>query len=308
MRAIQLATRSSRLALWQTNAVASQLTRLGNHCEIIPVNSTGDIDLVKPIYELGVQGVFTKELDIALLNHQADAAVHSLKDIPIVLAKGLKLVAVLERAAYQDVLITKKGLPVKDQPFTLATSSIRRKAQWLEHYPHHRIENVRGNVETRIKKLMESDWDGLLMAKAAIDRLELKVENLHTLDWMLPAPGQGAVAIVCREEDEEVIQQLTRINHPATFIAITAERMFLHELKGGCSAPISSLVKNKNGSLHFEGAVHSLDGKRNFRVIKTFTEAEFENAGRVCAEEVIHSAEGASILREIFAAKPEVKL
>ena len=257
---------------------------------------------------MGVQGVFTKELDIALLNHQADAAVHSLKDVPIVLAKGLTLAAVLERAAYQDVLITKKGLPAKDQPFTLATSSIRRKAQWLERYPHHRIENVRGNVETRIKKLFESDWDGLLMAKAAIDRLELKIENVHTLDWMLPAPGQGAVAIVCREEDEDLIQQLIHINHPTTFTSVTAERMFLHELKGGCSAPISSLVKNENGLLHFEGTVHSLDGKRNFRVSKTFTEGAFEDAGRICAEEVMNSPEGASILKEIFLAKLEMKL
>lgn len=308
MRAIQLATRSSRLALWQTNAVASQLTRLGNHCEIVPLNSTGDIDLVKPIYELGVQGVFTKELDIALLSHQADAAVHSLKDVPIVLAKGLKLVAVMERADYHDILITKKGLPEADRPFTLATSSIRRKAQWLERYPRHRIENVRGNVETRIKKLMESDWDGLLMAKAAIDRLELKLDNSYALDWMLPAPGQGAVAVVCREDDDEIIRQLSQINHQPTFMAVSAERMFLHELKGGCSAPISSLVKNENGTLHFEGAVHSLDGKRKVRVTRTITETDFEAAGRICAEEVIQSAEGAAILKEIFAARPEMKL
>lgn len=252
--------------------------------------------------------MFTKELDIALLSHQANVAVHSLKDVPIVLAKGLKLAAVLERADYHDVLITKNGLPVEGKPFTLATSSIRRKAQWLERYPHHRIENVRGNVETRIKKLLESDWDGLLMAKAAIDRLELKVENVHPLDWMLPAPGQGAVAIVCREDDDEVMAQLSKINHPPTFMNVTAERMFLHELKGGCSAPISSLVKMKNGSLHFEGAVHSLDGKRKIIVTKTFAEADFEHAGRVCAEEVIASTEGASILKEIFTAKPEMKL
>ena len=228
--------------------------------------------------------------------------------MPIALAKGLKLAAVLARAAYQDVLIYKKRLPTKDQPYTLATSSIRRKAQWLERYPHHHIVNVRGNVETRIKKLMDSNWDGLLMAKAAIDRLELKVDNAHTLEWMLPAPGQGAVAIVCREEDKEIIQQLSLLNHTSTFISITAERMFLHELKGGCSAPISSLVINENGLLHFEGAVHSLDGKRSFRVTKTFDENTFETAGRICAEEVIQSSEGSSILKEIFAAKPEMKL
>jgi len=285
-----------------------RLTRLGNQCEIIPVNSTGDIDLIKPIYELGVQGVFTKELDIALLNHQADAAVHSLKDIPIVLAKGLKLAAVLERAAYEDVLITKKEVHIKDQSFTLATSSIRRQAQWLERYPHHRIENVRGNVETRINKLMESEWDGLLMAKAAIDRLELKIDHVQTLDWMLPAPGQGAVAIVCREDDEEIIQQLVSISDPVTFQSTAAERMFLHELKGGCSAPISALVKKENDVLSFSGAVHSLDGKRNFRITREFKETDFHDIGKMCAEEVIRSSEGAAILKEIFAAKPSMKL
>ena len=274
----------------------------------MPLESTGDINLIKPIYELGVQGVFTKELDIALLNNEADAAVHSLKDIPIVIAKGLAIAAILERASYEDLLITKGKQPEIDQPFTLATSSIRRKAQWLERYPTHQTENVRGNVETRIKKLMDSHWDGLLMAKAAVDRLDLKLEHAYTLNWMLPAPGQGAIAVVCRESDIETIQQLGALNHEPTFLTVSAERQFLHDLKGGCSAPISAFARIENDVLRFDGAVHSLDGKRNFRVSKQFTKNSFHEAGNIAALKVLNSTEGASIINEIFSARPEIKI
>lgn len=274
----------------------------------MPLESTGDINLVKPIYELGVQGVFTKELDIALLNRDADAAVHSMKDIPIVVAKGLIIAAVLERASHQDLLITKGKLPEQGKPFTLATSSIRRRAQWLERYSSHQTENVRGNVETRIKKLMESEWDGLLMAKAAVDRLDLKLQYATTLNWMLPAPAQGAIAVVCREDDLETIEQLKSLNHEPTFIAVSAERQFLHDLKGGCSAPISAFATIEGDTMHFEGAVHSLDGKRNYRVSKQVDKHAFHQAGNDAAQEVLNSALGASIIHEIFSARPEMKL
>lgn len=274
----------------------------------MPLESTGDINLIKPIYELGVQGVFTKELDIALLNKDADAAVHSMKDIPIVLAKGLVIAAVLERASHEDLLITKGKNPEVEKSFVLATSSIRRKAQWLERYPTHQTENVRGNVETRIKKLMESDWDGLLMAKAAVDRLELKLEHTHVLTWMLPAPAQGAIAVVCRKDDEETLQQVKALNHTPTFVAVTAERQFLHDLKGGCSAPISAFARLENDVLHFESAVHRLDGKRNFRVSKKYKNDLLHKAGNMAAQDVLNSREGTSIMNEIFTARPEMKL
>ncbi|MEJ0029079.1 MAG: hydroxymethylbilane synthase [Bacteroidota bacterium] len=190
MEALRLATRSSKLALWQANEVASRLKEKGIACEIVPVRSAGDIDLVNPIYEMGVQGVFTRELDIALLNHDADIAVHSLKDVPVVTAKGTTIAAVLPRADAHDVLIHKGKTPGEEK-FIVATSSIRRRSQWLAKFPHHETVNIRGNVETRIQKLNESDFDGLIMAKAAIDRLEMKLPNMLVLDWMLPAPAQG---------------------------------------------------------------------------------------------------------------------
>lgn len=305
MRAIRLATRSSRLALWQANEVAARLLERGVASEIVAVRSMGDIDLVNPIYEMGVQGVFTRELDIALLNNDADIAVHSLKDIPVVQAKGLTLTAVLPRADVYDVLIHKGKIPGKEK-FTVATSSIRRRSQWLEKFPQHETVNIRGNVETRIQKLGESDFDGLIMAKAAIDRLDIKLPFAQTLDWMLPAPGQGAIAIVCREGDKEVTANVSKVNDEDTMTCIHAERGFLHELKGGCSAPISAHAIVSGGELKFEGAVHSLDGAQSFHVNKTFTRRDFSNAGRHSAGEVLRSPKGKSILEAIFREKPEL--
>lgn len=304
MRVLRLATRSSHLALWQTDAVAHGLTQLGNVCEQVPIVSTGDIDLIKPIYALGVQGVFTKELDIALLSHQADVAVHSLKDIPIVLAKGLALAAVLERADHRDVVITKTSLSIVNTTnFMLATSSIRRQAQWLERYPNHSTANVRGNVETRIKKLETSTWNGLLMAKAALDRLALKLEFAEPLDWMLPAPGQGAIAVVCRQDDSNVLNICKQLNHPTTWCAVNAERVFLHTLKGGCSAPMSALATVADGKIHLSGAVHSLNGKQAIRVEATRDADAWKKAGQDCAQQVLASNAGQKILADIFSTK-----
>jgi hydroxymethylbilane synthase len=305
MRALRLATRSSRLALWQANEVAARLLEKGVACEIVPVRSIGDIDLVNPIYEMGVQGVFTRELDIALLNNDADIAVHSLKDVPVVTAKGTTIAAVLPRADVRDVLIHKGKLPGPHK-FLVATSSIRRRSQWLERFPHHETTNIRGNVETRIQKLNESEFDGLIMAKAAIDRLDMSLPFAGTLDWMLPAPAQGAIGIACRHDDTHVLTQLKKISHENTFLAVTAEREFLHELKGGCSAPISAHVTLDENNMSFTGAVHSIDGKRSYRVEKVFTRRDFSDAGRYCAREVLASAEGRSILEEIFRTKPEL--
>lgn len=305
MHALRLATRSSRLALWQANEVAAQLLKKGITCEIVPVRSSGDIDLVNPIYEMGVTGVFTRELDIALLSHDADLAVHSLKDVPVITAKGTAVSAVLPRADVHDVLIHKGKLPGEEK-FIVATSSIRRRSQWLERYPHHETVNIRGNVETRIQKFLESDFDGLIMAKAAIDRLNIRVPHRQTLDWMLPAPGQGAVAIACRHNDKPVLDKIMKVNHEQTLQAVTAERDFLHELKGGCSAPISAHAVIDGDQMAFTGAVHSLDGKKSIHVSKVFGKSDFPDVGRYCAEEVLSAVEGRTILEEIFRARPEL--
>lgn len=261
--------------------------------------------MTTPIYELGVQGVFTKELDVMLLTNQADVAVHSLKDVPIVPAKGLTVAAVLERGPWRDVLIYKNDLPGNVAPFTVATSSVRRKAQWLQRYANHQTVTVRGNVQTRIRKFNESAWDGLLMAGAAIERLNLKEIRTIALDWMLPAPAQGAIGIACREEDDEVIQILKSINHPKTFQEVTAERQFLHELKGGCSAPISALAVLQQDQLNFHGAIHSLDGSEWIEVKKKFGKKDYGKAGNLAAHEVLQTEKGQRILKEIFSNRPD---
>jgi hydroxymethylbilane synthase len=302
---LRIITRESRLALWQTNAVTAEVRQQGHPCTIIPIKSTGDVDLVNPIYEIGVQGVFTKELDSALLAGEADAAVHSLKDVPVVLAKGLRIAAILKRGPFADVLFSKseffEGI---GGPRKIATSSIRRRAQWLEKNPNDILLNVRGNVETRIRKFQESDWDGMIMARAGVERLAVNWKFTSTLSWMLPSPAQGAIAVVCRESDPETAEIFKTIHHEPTALCVNAERDFLRHLHGGCSVPISALAQPENGKLHFKGAVHSMDGSKSFRVERIVEMNKGEFIGKLAAQEVLENESGRKIVDEIQSAKP----
>ena len=262
MRNIKIATRGSKLALWQAEAVKAELLRLGYTCEIITYESTGDAHLLQPIYAMGISGVFTKQLDIAVINKQADIAVHSLKDVPTKLADNLFLAATLPRGAAEDVVVIKNKdmLENRDSIATVATGSLRRKSQWLAKYPKHRIVPIRGNVQTRLKKFSESnETDAVIFAKAGLERLELLTSNSVTLDWMLPAPAQGIVGIVCREDDNEMKEVCNKINHQNTFIEGAVERQFLQTLMGGCSVPLSARAKVQGSELYFQGAMHAFD-------------------------------------------------
>ena len=190
---IRIGTRESKLAVWQATRVSNMLARQGHSCELVYIKSEGDINLVTPLYELGVQGIFTKALDIALLNNEIDIAVHSYKDIPTMPASGLMIAAVLKRDSPYDVLVSNKPFNA-ETPITIATSSIRRRAQWLFKYPGSTIENLRGNVNTRIEKLKNSTWCGAIFAAAGLQRLGLTEQETGPqllLDWMLPAPAQA---------------------------------------------------------------------------------------------------------------------
>jgi hydroxymethylbilane synthase len=208
---LKIGTRESQLAVWQATLVKDLLIRQGIESELIFIKSEGDIDLKTPLYEMGVQGIFTKTLDAALLNKKIDIAVHSMKDVPTQLADGIAQAAVLKRGNYRDIfIVNNEQLTVNDKKpiseilnspsgeggFTIATSSIRRKAQWLHRYPNHTIENLRGNVNTRLKKLAESNWHGAIFAAAGLERINLRPKNAIELEWMLPAPAQGAIIIV----------------------------------------------------------------------------------------------------------------
>jgi len=301
-RVIKIASRTSRLALWQTNTVKTQLEKLGHTCEIVPIETTGDVQLKQPLYSLGVTGVFTKQLDIALLNNQADIAVHSLKDVPTQLAEGLCLAAVLERGSSEDVIIIKNKTVVDDisGKATIATSSLRRQAQWLSKYPAHTIVPIRGNVQTRLKKFEENNnLDGVIFAKAGLERLDLLPVNSITLDWMLPAPAQGIIGIACRKEDSELITILKKINHHNTFIVGAAERQFLKTLMGGCSVPISAFAQITDDKIKIEGALHSFDGKQCFRVNESYDLSEGEHCGVLAAKKIMQQ-NGAAELIEVI--------
>jgi hydroxymethylbilane synthase len=287
---IRIGTRDSKLALWQAEQVQSALLPFGIVSELVPVKSEGDIDLVTPLYEMGVQGVFTRTLDAALLNNRIDIAVHSMKDVPTQLPKGIQQCAVLPRGYTEDVLVYTGDASVfsdHQSPLLIATSSIRRKAQWLYRYPNTQFENLRGNMQTRLDKLAQSDWNGAVFAKAGLDRIGLLPKNHLVLDWMLPAPAQGAVMVVCRQDDEKVRAACEKINDEFTAACVKIERDFLRALLGGCATPFSALAEHHFNHISFTGNVCLPDGSDLLEVSSTFGLEDVEEAGYTAAEKLL---------------------
>jgi len=301
---IRIGTRESQLAVWQATRVKELLAREGTAAELVFIKSEGDIDLKTPLYEMGVQGVFTRSLDAALLNRRIDIAVHSMKDVPTQLPEGLQQAAVLKRGPVQDLLVYKNDpalFGTKDHIAHIATSSIRRKAQWLHKYPAHQIHNLRGNVNTRLRKLEEEQWDAAIFALAGLERIHLRPANSLLLDWMLPAPAQGAIMVVCREEDETVFNACQSLNDPDTAFCTKVERDFLRALLGGCSTPISALAEIEDEELYFRGNILSLDGSRKVEIEKILPVEKANGLGRMAAEELLERG-GKAIADEIRAA------
>ena len=286
---IRIGTRDSQLAMWQAKTVQSQLEHLGHKTILVPVKSTGDIVLDKPLYELGITGIFTKTLDIAMLNGDIDIAVHSLKDVPTILPKGIVQAAVLKRGNINDTLVFKKNeefLSAKDA--VIATGSLRRRAQWLNRYPTHTIVGLRGNVNSRLEKLKNNDWNGAIFAGAGLGRLNITPENSINLHWMIPAPAQGAVMVTALAEDDEVRKICKEINHRETEIGTTIEREFLNRLEGGCTAPIGAICYvNKDEEVHFKGILLSKDGSRKIEVTKVVPLGKHDSIAEFCANYVI---------------------
>ncbi len=288
-KTIRIGTRDSELALWQAKTVQSQLEHLGYHTELVPVKSTGDLVLDKPLYELGITGIFTRTLDIAMLNHDIDIAVHSLKDVPTVLPKGIVQAAVLKRGNVNDTLVFKKNeefLSAKDA--TIATGSLRRKAQWLNRYPTHTIEDLRGNVNSRLQKLNDNEhWNGAIFAAAGIGRIGIRPDESINLDWMIPAPAQGAIMITALEDDDFSKNACAELNHEETEICTTIERTFLNRLEGGCTAPIGALAKIKNEEVHFKGVLLSKDGSKKIEVTRVEKLGKHEDMAVFSADYII---------------------
>lgn len=304
-KVIRIGTRESELAVWQATEVQQLLAQHGYESELVYIKSEGDIDLKTPLYEMGVQGVFTRSLDSALLNNKIDIAVHSMKDVPTQLPKGIIQASVLKRGPVKDLLVLKNELSVMSDELgyqngswsslihhhsslIIATSSIRRKAQWLYRFPSSQIHNLRGNVNTRLRKLKEENWDGAIFAAAGLERINLRPENSIELDWMLPAPAQGAIMVVCREEDAYSLDACVHFNDADTAFCTKLEREFLRALLGGCSTPISALAEIINDEVHFKGNIFSVDGKEKVEYENTVPLWQAAHLGKEAAEEILN--------------------
>lgn len=283
---IRIGTRDSKLALFQANQVANKLQKLNFQTVLVPLKSAGDLILDKPLYEFGITGIFTKTLDAALLANTVDLAVHSMKDVPTTLAKGLMQAAVLERESTADVLITPNEVDYVDA-LTIATGSLRRKAQWLHRYPHHKIVDLRGNMQTRLNKLMESGWQGGIFAAAGLSRISLLPEKYQELSWMIPAPAQGAIVTIARETDSVTREAAALLNDVDTEKCTHIERQFLRTLEGGCTAPIGGLAKIINNEFFFEGCLFSFDGSDKIYLEKRAPLNHYNDFGAECAKEIL---------------------
>lgn len=265
---IVIGTRGSQLALWQANWVKSELERLdeGVTCELLVIKTKGDKILDVPLAKVGGKGLFVKEIEEALLDGRIDLAVHSMKDMPADLPEGLKIGAIPEREDPRDALISKNNTSFENLPkgARVGTSSLRRAAQLLAKRPDLQVESLRGNVNTRLKKVLEGDLDAIILASAGLKRLGLGAHISECLDpsLMLPAVGQGALCIESRENDDRIDAALAPLNHLPTRITVLAERAFLNTLEGSCQIPVGAFAETDGKNITIRGLVAEVDGTR----------------------------------------------
>lgn len=309
MPILRLGTRGSDLARWQAEHVADLLRghRKDLDVAIVVITTTGDRVLDSPLAQIGGKGLFTKEIEEALLDGRIDLAVHSLKDLPTLLPEGLTLAAVLSRTDPRDVWIAASGRGLADlAPMSrVGTSSLRRQAQLLHARGDLRIETLRGNVPTRLKKALEGEFDGVVLARAGIERLGFlaHVTEVLSTELILPAPGQGALGIEARVDDRETCALLASLEDPATRAATSAERAFLQSLGGGCQVPVGALalaVPGAPGSLRLEGMVADPAGVRLLRGARTGAADRARDLGEALAADLLQRGAG-----EILAALGE---
>jgi len=302
---IRIGTRASALALWQAEWVKSELEKKypGMTVSLTKIKTTGDKILDVPLAQVGGKGLFVKEIEEAMLANEIDIAVHSMKDVPTLFPDGLHLSCITKREDARDALLTRNNMKFKDLPqgATIGTSSLRRQAQLMSVRPDFKIQQLRGNVDTRLRKLKEGQFDAIILAAAGVRRLGLTENVSEYLDpsISLPAIGQGALGIECRVDDRELNDLIAFFNHQDTRTCVTGERALLRRLEGGCQVPIACYGQMMNGKLHLIGLVGSVDGKR---IIKDTIEGEADKAeklGVTLAEKLL--SKGADvILREVY--------
>lgn len=288
---LRIGTRGSPLAQWQANWVAEQLRHHGREAELVEIATTGDVRQLGPVAAMGKPGVFTNELQQQLVAGSIDVAVHSLKDLPTELVKGLVLAAVPRREQVADALCTNLAPSLVELPAgaRVGTGSLRRQAQLKLLRSDLLVEGIRGNVDTRLRKLDEGDYDAIVLAVAGLHRLglESRIREVFDPPRMLPAPGQGALGIECREADDSTRATLSALDHAESRQAVDAERAMLATLHAGCSAPVGAWARVESGRLHLDGVVARVDGRQVVRARADAARADAVALGQAVAGQLL---------------------
>ncbi|HEX4414027.1 MAG TPA: hydroxymethylbilane synthase [Lacipirellulaceae bacterium] len=295
-RTLRLGTRGSQLARWQAEWVSAALQRLGHRVELIEIATHGDVDRARPIEEIGTRGVFTKAIQDALLAGRVDIAVHSLKDLPTEPVEGLTLAAVPKRESAADVLVFPRGMAENGRGSVeqlapgarVGTGSLRRQAQLRHVRPDLQLSEVRGNLDTRLRKVDEGQFEAIVLAEAGLRRLGLteRIRHILPFDVMLSAVGQGALGIECRADDDNTLSAVRPLNDGSTYAAVIAERALLDRLRGGCMAPIGALAVVEQDMLKLQAVVLSADGSQRIGADALGEPAEADVLGQRVADEL----------------------
>ncbi|MGN7611970.1 hydroxymethylbilane synthase [Magnetococcales bacterium HHB-1] len=302
---LRIGTRGSQLALWQANEVKRLLQKQHPQLqvELVIIKTQGDKILDVPLAKVGGKGLFVKELEEAMLDHRVDLAVHSMKDMPTELPSGLQLTAMLPREDPRDVLLSCRfnDLNALPQGAVVGSSSLRRKSQLLHIRPDLQLKDLRGNVNTRIDKMVKGEYDAIILAAAGVKRLQLTQHLKQKLDHqtMLPAVAQGAIGIESRQNDPETTALLTPLNDPETWITVTAERTLMATLEGSCQIPIAGHAKIIDDQIQMTGRITSLDGQQKIDHTQTAQQHEAKQLGQSMGQTLLAQG-GAAILEEIL--------
>ncbi len=292
MRPLRIGSRGSILALWQANAVGDRLARAaGVEAEIVVIKTSGERFPQANVSQIGLKGVFIKELEDALLEGRVDLAVHSMKDVPTQVPAGLAFPAICEREDVRDALVARSGAKLAELPAGahVGTSSLRRQSQLRHHRPDLDLRDLRGNVDTRLKKLERGEYDAIVLAKAGLDRLgwSHRITEAISTEVCLPAVGQGALGIEARADDREALEVLAGLDHAETRLAVTAERALLAELEGGCQVPLGAWARIERGELVLEACILSVDGADSIRQRAAGSPQQAEALGRELARTML---------------------
>lgn len=302
---ITIATRKSALAMWQAEHIKSRLESLhpGLQVELLPMSTRGDVILDTPLAKIGGKGLFVKELEVAMLEGRADLAVHSMKDLPVEFPPGLELYTICEREEPSDAFVSNQYDSLEEMPAgaIVGTCSLRRRCQIAERFPNLVIRDLRGNVQTRLRKLDDGEFDAIILATSGLVRLELdqRIRMRLPVETSLPANGQGALGIECRSDDARIQALLKPLEHEATRVCVLAERAMNRRLEGGCQVPIGAFAELEDDTIYLRGLVGNLDGTTIIRGERRGPTADAEAIGTALAEDLLSRGAG-EVLAEVY--------